>query len=127
MRQIVSQMRRCVEDYRMIESGDRVAVGVSGGKDSVVTLAALAKLREFYPKHFTVECVTLDMGTPGMDFSPIQELCQRLEVPFHLIPSQNPPGHFEHRKEKTPALCAPKCAGGPSTTPSRTWALPRSP
>ena len=107
MRQIVSQMRRCVEDYRMIESGDRVAVGVSGGKDSVVTLAALAKLREFYPKHFTVECVTLDMGTPGMDFSPIQELCQRLEVPFHLIPSQIHQVIFEHRKEKNPcSLCA---------------------
>ena len=107
MRQIVSQMRRCVEDYRMIQSGDRVAVGVSGGKDSVVTLAALAKLREFYPKHFTVECVTLDMGTPGMDFSPIQELCQRLEVPFHLIPSQIHQVIFEHRKEKNPcSLCA---------------------
>lgn len=113
MRQIVSQMRRCVEDYRMIESGDRVAVGVSGGKDSVVTLAALAKLREFYPKHFTVECVTLDMGTPGMDFSPIQELCQRLEVPFHLIPSQIHQVIFEHRKEKNPcSLCAKMRRGG---------------
>ncbi len=107
MRQIVSQMRRCVEDYRMIEEKDRVAVGVSGGKDSVVTLVALAKLREFYPKPFTVEAVTLDMGTPGMDFSPIAALCEELDVPFHLIPSQIHQVIFDYRKEKNPcSLCA---------------------
>ena len=62
MEKILSLVRRCVEDYDMIQPGDRVAVGVSGGKDSLVTLAALAKLSRFYPKSFTVEAFTLDMG-----------------------------------------------------------------
>ena len=75
MNKILSLTRRCVEDYEMIAPGDRIAVGVSGGKDSLMLLAVLAKLREFYPIPFTVEAITLDMGhadgRPGMDFSPI--------------------------------------------------------
>ena len=62
MNKILSYVRRCVEDYDMIQAGDRVAVGVSGGKDSLTLLVALAKLRAFYPKPFTVEAFTLDMG-----------------------------------------------------------------
>ena len=69
----------------MIQPGDRIAVGVSGGKDSLVLLMALAKLREFYPVPYTVEAITLDMGAadgrPGMDFSPIADLCRELDVP----------------------------------------------
>ena len=62
MNKILSLTRRCVEDYNMIAPGDRIAVGVSGGKDSLMLLAALAKLRQFYPVPFTVEAITLDMG-----------------------------------------------------------------
>ena len=75
MNKILSLTRRCVEDYDMIQSGDRVAVGVSGGKDSLTLLVALAKLREFYPVPFTVEAFTLDMGhadgLPAADFSKV--------------------------------------------------------
>ena len=75
MNKILSLTRRCVEDYNMISPGDRIAVGVSGGKDSLMLLMALAKLREFYPVPYTVEAFTLDMGhadgLPGTDFSPI--------------------------------------------------------
>ena len=107
MKQIVSQTRRCVEDYRMIAPGDRVAVGVSGGKDSVVTLCALAKLREFYPKPITVEAITLDMSGGKMDFTPLADLCKTLEVPFHLIETQIFEVIFDYRKEKNPcSLCA---------------------
>ncbi len=107
MKQIVSQVRRCVEDYRMIAPGDRVAVGVSGGKDSVVTLCALAKLSEFYPKPFTVEAFTVDMSGGEMDYAPIAALCETLKVPFHLIPSQIFEIIFDHRHEKNPcSLCA---------------------
>ena len=62
MNKILSLVRRCVEDYDMIQAGDKIAVGVSGGKDSLMLLTALAKLREFYPIPFQLEAVTLDMG-----------------------------------------------------------------
>ena len=89
MNKILSYVRRCVEDYDMIQAGDRVAVGVSGGKDSLVLLTALARLREFYPKPFTVEAYTLDMGHVdggvGMDFTPVAEYCKQIDVPFTLL------------------------------------------
>ena len=92
MNRILSLVRRCVEDYDMIQPDDRVAVGVSGGKDSLTLLVALAKLREFYPSPFTVEAFTLDMGAaegrPGMDFSPIAQLCREMEVPYTILGSE---------------------------------------
>ena len=111
MKKILSLTRRCVEDYEMIQPGDRIAVGVSGGKDSLVLLMALARLREFYPIPFTVEAVTLDMGAadgrPGMDFSSIAELCQELEVPYTILNSEIQHIIFDIRKEKNPcSMCA---------------------
>ena len=79
MQHILGQVRRCVEDYHMIEAGDKVAVGVSGGKDSLLTLMALARLRDFYPLPFQVEAITLETGTPGMSFDAVAELCRELE------------------------------------------------
>ncbi|MDY3015385.1 MAG: tRNA 2-thiocytidine biosynthesis TtcA family protein [Evtepia sp.] len=107
MQKILSLLRRCVEDYDMIQPGDRVAVGVSGGKDSLILLTSLARLAKFYPAPFTVEAFTVDMGIPGMDFSQVDALCQTLGVPFHRIPTQINKVIFETRKEKNPcALCA---------------------
>ena len=97
MQHILSLVRRCVEDYHMIDRGDTIAVGVSGGKDSVLTLCALARLREFYPQPFDVVAITIDSGTPGMDFTPIADLCRELNVPYyravsytHLHPAPAP-------------------------------------
>ena len=87
MQRILSLVRRCVDDYHMIEDGEHIAVGVSGGKDSVLTLAALARLREFHPAGFQVTAVTIDSGTPGMDFAPIARLCRELGVAYHLVPA----------------------------------------
>lgn len=111
MNKILSLVRRCVEDYEMIKPGDRVAVGVSGGKDSLMLLTALAKLREFYPVPFTVEAVTLDMGhadgRPGMDFSPVADYCAALDVPYTIIKSEIHHVIFDLRKEKNPcSMCA---------------------
>ena len=107
MQHILGQVRRCVEDYHMIEAGDKVAVGVSGGKDSLLTLTALARLRDFYPISFQLEAITLETGTPGMSFDAVAELCRELEVPYTRI---HGPGYqivFEERKEKNPcSLCA---------------------
>lgn len=111
MNKILSLTRRCVEDYDMIQPGDRIAVGVSGGKDSLTLLAALAKLREFYPVPFTVEAITLDMGhadgRPGMDFSAVADFCRELDVPYTIIDSEIHHVIFDLRKEKNPcSMCA---------------------
>ena len=90
----------------MIQPGDRVAVGVSGGKDSLVTLAALQKLSQFYPKPFTVEAVTLDLGAAeglqSADFGPLRDYCESIAVPLTLIPTEISHIVFDLRKEKNP-------------------------
>ena len=106
MKKILSLTRRCVEDYSMIAPGDRIAVGVSGGKDSLMLLMALAKLREFYPVPFTVEALTLDMGAAEgiepLDFSPVRTLCQALDVPYTILTSEIQHIIFDLRREKNP-------------------------
>ena len=111
MNKILSLVRRCVEDYDMIKPGDRIGVGVSGGKDSLLLLVALAKLREFYPVPYEVEAFTLDMGHadgyPSMDFTAIGELCKELNVPYTILNSEIHHIIFDLRKEKNPcSMCA---------------------
>ena len=90
----------------MIETGDRVAVGVSGGKDSLTLLALLAGLRPYYPQRFELEAITVDMGL-GMDFSPVERYCQTLGVPYTLVKTEIGPIIFDVRKEKNPcSMCA---------------------
>lgn len=120
MQRILSLVRRCVDDYHMIEDGEHIAVGVSGGKDSVLTLAALARLREFHPAGFQVTAVTIDSGTPGMDFAPIARLCRELGVAYHLVPAPIYEIVFEARQEKNPcSLCAKMRRGALSTELNR--------
>ncbi len=111
MQKMVGLVRRCVEDYNMIEAGDRIGVGVSGGKDSLVLLLLLAELRKYNNKPFTLEAITIDMGL-GMDYTQIQGLCDRLEVPFHLIKTEIGPIIFDHRKEKNPCSMCSKMRRG---------------
>ncbi len=107
MQQILSRLRRCVEDYGMIREGDRIAVGVSGGKDSLILLYAMAKLRSFYPVPFALHAITVHPGAPGMDFGPVSELCGELGVPYHLVRTEIFRIIFDYRKEKNPcSMCA---------------------
>ena len=107
MQHILGLVRRCVEDYNMIEAGETVAVGVSGGKDSLLTLTALARLRAFYPKPFQVQAITLETGMPDMDFQPVADYCQKLEVPYIRIAVPVYDIVFRERQEKNPcSLCA---------------------
>ena len=104
----------------MIDEGDTVAVGVSGGKDSVLTLAALAKLRDFYPKQFELAALTIDSGVPGTDFTPIADLCRELGVPYRIIGVPIYEIVFVHRQEKNPcSLCAKLRRGALSTELNR--------
>ena len=106
MQKLMGLVRRCVDDYHMIEAGDKIAVGVSGGKDSLVLLVLLAGLREYFDKPYELEAITIDMGL-GMDYSGVQALCDRLEVPYTIVQTQIAPIIFDHRKEKNPcSMCA---------------------
>ena len=106
-RHLLSAVRRGVEQYQMIEEGDRIAVGVSGGKDSLALLVALSELRRFYPKQFTLHAISVDMGIAGMDFSPIAEFCKAMDVPFTCVQTEIYKIIFEVRKEANPcSLCA---------------------
>lgn len=107
MQRMMGLMRRCIDDYRMIEPNDKIAVGVSGGKDSLTLLTLLAALREYYPQPYDLTAITIDMGLPGMDFSPVEDYCAKLGVLFQRIPTEIGPIIFEYCKEKNPcSMCA---------------------
>jgi tRNA 2-thiocytidine biosynthesis protein TtcA len=107
MNKLTGLVRRCVEDYKMVEDGDVIAVGVSGGKDSLALLCALANLRRYYPKKFTLHALTLETGYAEMDFTPVAELCCALDVPYTRRQTKMRQIIFEERREKNPcALCA---------------------
>jgi len=107
LNKLTSQVRRCAEDYNMIEDGETVAVGISGGKDSLALLLALASLREYYPKKFKIHAVTLNEGFDGMDFTQIAELCGELGVPYTQKQTSIACIVFNERKEKNPcSLCS---------------------
>lgn len=100
-------VRRAVDDYNMINEGDRIAVGVSGGKDSMLLLVSMAHLRRFYPKAFELEAITVELGFPGMDFTPVRELCAELDVPYTCIRTDIKEIVFDVRREENPcSLCA---------------------
>ena len=106
MQKLMGLVRRCVDDYNMIEAGDKIAVGVSGGKDSLVLLVLLAGLREYFNKPFELEAITIDMGL-GMDYSGVETLCREIGVPYTIVKTEIAPIIFDHRQEKNPcSLCA---------------------
>ena len=108
LRQILSYTRRAVDDYNMILPNDKIAVGVSAGKDSLTLLCAMAALKRFYPVPFELEAITVDMGFEGgTDYSGIHELCKKLDVPYTVVPSDIAKIVFDIRKEPNPcSLCA---------------------
>ena len=107
LQRILSHVRRAADAYDMIRAGDKICVGVSAGKDSLTLLVALAELRRFYPKPFTLCAVTVDLGFSGADYSEIEELCRRLAVEYRVVPTEIGKVVFDIRREKNPcSLCA---------------------
>lgn len=107
MKRLLSFVRRAVDDYSMIEEGDRIAVGISGGKDSLALLSALAEMRRFYPKKYEVVAITVDMGFEGMDFSAVSEFCRQKGVEYIIEKTEIARIIFDVRRESNPcSLCA---------------------
>lgn len=106
-KQLLSQTRKAIEDYRMIEEGDRIAVGLSGGKDSLTLLYALKQLQRFYPNHFQLMAITVDLGFDNFNADAMKQFCTELDVPYQIVATQIAPILFEARKESNPcSLCA---------------------
>lgn len=107
LQQLLSYTRRAVDDYQMIQDGDKIAIGISGGKDSLTLLYALSHLKIFYPKKFEIEAVTVDLGFGTQDFDKIQALCDQLKVNYTIEKTDIAEIIFEQRKESNPcSLCA---------------------
>lgn len=107
LQQLLSHTRKAVDEYQMIQEGDHIAVGISGGKDSLTLLYALHGLKRFYPNHFELSAITVDLGYEQCDFTPIKELCREMEIPYHIVKTDIAQILFEERKEKNPcSLCA---------------------
>jgi tRNA(Ile)-lysidine synthase TilS/MesJ len=107
LQQVLSYVRRAVDDYDMIQEGDRIAVGISGGKDSLTLLYALHGLKRFYPKSFDIHAVTVDLGFQNLDLGKIQDLCRELSVEYTIVKTDIAQIVFQERKEENPcSLCA---------------------
>ena len=107
MKKTLGCIRKADTDFNMIENGDRVAIGISGGKDSLLLLHALSLYRKFTHKDFTLHAVTVDNGLGNPDYSAISDLCRSLDIPFLIRKTQIGEIIFNYRREKNPcALCA---------------------
>ena len=104
---LLSLIRQAIEDYHMIEEGDRIAVGVSGGKDSLTLLYAMELLHRFYPKKFELSAITCNVGFEGMDFSGVANFCESLEIPYEQVDTEIAKIVFQENKDARPcSLCA---------------------
>lgn len=107
LQRLLSLICQAVDQYEMIEEGDHIAIGISGGKDSLTLLWGLAHLQKFYPKHFSLSAITVDMGIDTMNLEPIKALCQEIQVPYEIVPTEIGKILFDIRKETNPcSLCA---------------------
>ena len=116
LQQVYSYVRKALDDYHMIEDGDKIAVGISGGKDSLTLLYALSGLRRFYPKQFHLHAVTVDLGFNNLNLDKIKALCEELDVEYTIVKTDIAQIIFEERKETNPcSLCAKMRKGALNT------------
>lgn len=107
LQRVLSYTRKAIDEYQMIEEGDHICVGISGGKDSLTLLYALHGLQRFYPKHFELSAITVDLGYEEFHLEPIENLYAELHVPYRIVYSEIAQILFDERKESNPcSLCA---------------------
>lgn len=107
LQKLYSYTRKAIDDYEMINEGDKIAIGISGGKDSLTLLYALSGMRKFYPKKYELVAISVDLGLGIQNMDKIKELCDSLEVPLYIEKTEIGNIVFDIRKEKNPcSLCA---------------------
>lgn len=107
LQQLYSYTRRAIDDYQMIDSGDKIAVGISGGKDSLTLLYALHGLKRFYPQRFELIAITVNLGYQEFDIAPLQQLCEQLEIPYEEVKTDIRDIVFQKNPKENPcSLCA---------------------
>ena len=107
LQKLYSYSRKAIDDYQMIQPGDKIAIGISGGKDSLTLLYALAGLKRFYPNNFEIVAITVDLSNGDMNFDGCRKLCEELNVEYHVIKTDITNIVFNERGEKNPcSLCA---------------------
>lgn len=107
LQQLLSLTRKAVDTYQMIEEGDRIAVGVSGGKDSLALALALKNLQIFYPKHFELVAITVSLGFPGTAFNGLEAFFESKGIEYHVVETSIGQVVFDERKEENPcSLCS---------------------
>ena len=107
LQKLMSQTRKAIDTYELIEENDTIAIGISGGKDSFALLYALNGLKAYYPKSFSIYAVTVDLGFQNVDFEQISKICASLDVPYVCIKTEIADIVFQDRNEKNPcSLCS---------------------
>lgn len=107
LQRLLSLLRQAIDRYQMIDDQDRIAIGISGGKDSLALLYGLHELQRFYPKAFSLSAITVDLGLGNLDLEPIRELCREFQIPYEVIRTDIGEILFDIRKESNPcSLCA---------------------
>ena len=101
-KKLLSLIRQAIKDYNMIDEGDRIAVGVSGGKDSLTLLYAMKLIQSFYPKHFELYAITCNVGFDGMDFTGVRKYCESLSVPYEQVDTNIARIVFNDNKDERP-------------------------
>lgn len=116
LQRLMNLVRKAIDEYGLIEEGDRIAVGISGGKDSLALLYALNGIQRYYPKHFELQAITVSLGFEHFDLEPVKALCGSLQVPYTVVETEIGQIIFQDRKESNPcSLCAKMRKGALNT------------
>lgn len=108
LQRLLSLIRQAADNYQMIDQGDHIAVGISGGKDSLTLLWGLHSLQRFYPKSFSLSAITVDLGLGNLDLEPVKTLCHSFDIPYYVIPTDIGADYLIFEKNPIPVLSAQK-------------------